>query len=288
MPADQQACAQRLRGASLQLVTVLLRALHAASLPVLPGGTDVTADAAAAAAAAAAVLPLPPLRLQTPLASLLGGVERGNLCRRATDAGAGAGAMELSVGAVFTWVLRLWEDELRRGLTVSELRVRQLADVDLSAQRGPGPGPAPPRRRPTHTGLLPTASWPFSAGYHPPSLAGYHTLFLPPLVIAPSFQPTGAPRLPRAPRTALRWCGAPPRRRRSPRAVRLRDRAAETVDRRYPRGGAARPRSGGCFTATPTRLHPLKWVGLSSWLLQVGPASYHPISHEAAAGRHPL
>ena len=227
MPADQQACAQRLRGASLQLVTVLLRALHAASLPVLPGGTDVTADAAAAAAAAAAVLPLPPLRLQPPLASLLGGVERGNLCRRATDAGAGAGAMELSVGAVFTWVLRLWEDELRRGLTVSELRVRQLADVDLSAQRGPGPGPAPPRRRPTHTGLLPTASWPFSAGYHPPSLAGYHTLFLPPLVIAPSFQPTGAPRLPRAPRAALRWLGAPPRRRRAPRAVRLRDRAAE-------------------------------------------------------------
>ena len=125
MPADQQACAQRLRGASLQLVTVLLRALHVASLPVLPGGADAAADAACTAAAAAAGLPLPPLWLQPPLASLLDGVERGDLCRRATDAGAsaGAGAMELSVGAVFTWVLRLWEDELRRGLTVSELRV---------------------------------------------------------------------------------------------------------------------------------------------------------------------
>ena len=91
---------------------------------------------------AAAGLPLPPLRLPPPLASLLGDVERGDLCRRATDAGAGAGALELSVGAVFTWVLRLWEDELRRGLTVSELRVRQLAHVGLSAQRGPGLDPA--------------------------------------------------------------------------------------------------------------------------------------------------
>ena len=154
-PADREACAQRLRGASLQLVTVLLRALHAAPLhaaplPVLPGGTNATADAVATAAVAAAALPLPSLRLPPPLASLLGGVERGDLCRRATDAGAGAGAgaMELSVGAVFTWVLRLWEDELRRGLTVSELRVRQLADAGLSAQRRPGPGPvsAQPRR----------------------------------------------------------------------------------------------------------------------------------------------
>ena len=97
-----------------------------------PVAADTTASAAANASAAAAGLPLPPLRLQPPLASLLGDVERGDLCRRATDAGAGAGAMELSVGAVFTWVLRLWEDELRRGLTVSELRVRQLADVGLT------------------------------------------------------------------------------------------------------------------------------------------------------------
>ena len=155
MPADQQDCAQRLRGASLQLVTVLLRALHVASLPALPVAADTAASAAANASAAAAGLPLPPLRLPPPLASLLGDVERGDLCRRATDAGAGAGAMELSVGAVFAWVLRLWEDELRRGLTVSELRVRQLADVGLSAQRGPGLDPASRRG----AALLPLVSY---------------------------------------------------------------------------------------------------------------------------------
>ena len=185
MPADQPDCAQRLRGASLQLVTVLLRALHVASLPALPVAADTAASAAANASAAAAGLPLPPLRLPPPLASLLGDVERGDLCRRATDAGAGAGAgagaMELSVGAVFAWVLRLWEDELRRGLTVSELRVRQLADVGLRAQRGPGLDPASRRG----AALLPLVSYrlhdardaaPLSAGYHP---------YLPSLVIAP-------------------------------------------------------------------------------------------------------
>ena len=178
MPADQQDCAQRLRGASLQLVTVLLRALHVASLPALPVAADTAASAAANASAAAAGLPLPPLRLPSS-----GELARRRRARRPlsapTDAGAGAGAMELSVGAVFTWVLRLWEDELRRGLTVSELRVRQLAHVGLSAQRGPGLDPASRRGALATSGLLylwsPTDCM---MPETPPLSAGYTTISL--------------------------------------------------------------------------------------------------------------